>query len=184
MELEWTKEDGVSAHVYLSNRAEGEEILSRFLEATGGRYEAFGAEVYHDMVKFGLHHEDANADHTLKVWLRTTKKGLRAYTFRLDHYDHFQRCESWAEDVRGTLKTCVKKVAEWDRPIGDRLEKYWQEYQRSMAMLKAKGYERIDGNRFLAADVMALEVAVNGLIRIHNPDYRSVEDIIAAIRPR
>lgn len=184
MELEWTREGQMSAHTYMSNRREGAEVLGRFLDATGGRYVPFGASVFGDMVKIGLRHEAANADHTLKVWLRKTPKNRRAYTFLLEHYDHFERCETWADEIKGTLKTCVKRVAEWDKPIGDKLEHYWTQYQRSIAMLKDAGFEHIDGSRFLAADVMALEVAVNGLIRIHNPDYRSVEDIIAAIRPR
>jgi hypothetical protein len=184
MELEWTKEGQMSAHVYLSNRAEGAELLQAFIEATGGRFEALSAVVQEEAIVVVLDHKAANAKHRLAIRLRNTAGGKRAYGFLLHLYDHFERGQAWSDEFRGTLKMCLSKVNKWLEDVAHNLEQHWKQYQRSMSMLKSAGYEHIDGNRFLAADVMTLEVATNGLIRIHNPDYRSVEDIIAAIRPR
>lgn len=182
--MEWTKAEGVSAHECLKNRAKGQNIIDKFLKATDGRYEATGATVFSEMVKFKLRHEAANTEHVLRVWFRNTPTGRDAYTFSMEHCNHFSRNESWGHDIKGTVDQCIKRMVAWEEPISKELEAYWSGYSRSMSMLKEAGFEHIDGSRFLAANVMVLEISVDGRIRIHNADCRDVEDIIAAIRPR
>jgi hypothetical protein len=182
--MDWKKKGEVSGHAFLTNRVKGQEIIDRFLEATGGRYEPIGANVMELAVKFQLRHEAANAEHWLEVCFRTTPKGRDAYTVTMGIYDHQGWIQGKLADVRGTLKTCLNRAAGWQQEASEKMEKYWQQYQRSIAALKDAGFKHINGGVFVAANVMTLEVSVDGRIRIHNYDHRNVEDIIAAIRPR